>query len=144
MVASVLGRGIFNSHFNIFTSSRLARSSHLRYITCARHIVPAVAVPPFPLLPSVPTTAHPTQAKIYVFFAHKFHSWPWLGGFGCYGGSRARGSPAARSPPRPVPPRHTPAHPTPPQPAVSPLPCRLRTVGKSLGNWVQIEDFNYS
>lgn len=135
MFANVLGRGVSNSHFNIFTSSRSARSSHLRYITCPWHILPAVPVPPFPLLPSVPTPPH-------AFFTHKSYSWPWPGASAAPVGI-GLGAPQPPGP-RPVPPRHTPAHPTPPQPAVSPLPCRLCTVGKSLGNWVQIEDFNYS
>lgn len=64
MFVSVLvrGRGIFNSHFTIFSDSHAARSSHLRYVTCTWHTPPATAIPP---LPSSPLRAHPTTRFLH-------------------------------------------------------------------------------
>lgn len=125
MFASVLlrGRGIFNSHFNIFSDCHLARSSHLQYVTCAQHIYRLPWQYPRSLFPpSVPT---PPRAV----FRHKSHSWPWPGA------SAARVGVGAPHPPRCLPdtPHLIPPHPTPPQPAVSPSPLSPLYGGKGVG-----------
>lgn len=138
MFASVLvrGRGIFNSHFTIFSDSHAARSSHLRYVTCTWHVPPATAIPP---LPSSALRAHPTPLFLHPYIALLAMAGCW--GFRLLGWEWGWGLPSSAGASQTHP---TPPLPPPPQSAVSPLPCRLRAVGKSLGNWVQIEDFNYS
>lgn len=112
MFASVLGRGrgIFNSHFNIFSDSHLARSSHLRYVTCARHTPPATAIPPLPLLPAEPTPPH-------AFFTPSI---PLPAVAGCRGASAAPVGAWLGTPPSS--PSASQTHPSPPQSAVSPSP----------------------
>lgn len=63
MFASVLGREIFNSHFNIFTSSRLARSSHLRYGTSPVHGIYCLPWQYLHSLFSPPCPSHATPPK---------------------------------------------------------------------------------
>lgn len=117
MFASVLlrGRGIFNSHFNIFSDCHLARSSHLWYVTCAWHIPPATAMPP---APSSPLRAHPTPRCLHALN-------PTAGRGRVPGASAAGVRVGLGAPHRPVSPRHTPPHPSHP---LRSLQCPLSPV----------------